>query len=176
VKLGMSADPYVQASPLGASIETSGSADFHWKENRMTKPLVILALSAIALLATVGNPASGDSKPVLTIDEVASTIGATPEQVRESIGCVLIEAERRLGTADYLKISSLIPGADAYRSQAAEACVFKGSISSGNELQEALGDLGLTPEQSGKLVSELAGYLSAAGDPSIGKLLIGAQK
>jgi len=142
----------------------------------MTRPLVIVAMAAIALLISAGSPASGDAKPVLVIDKVASTIGATPQQVRESIGCVLIEAERRLDTADYMQISSLIPEADEYRSQAAEACVFKGSISSGNELKEALGDLGLTPEQSGKLVTELADYLSAAGDPSIGKLLIGAQK
>ena len=142
----------------------------------MTRHLVIVALAAIALLLSVGNPASGDSKPVLVIDKVASTIGATPQQVRESIGCVLIEAERRLDTADYMQISKLIPEADEYRRLAAEACVFKGSISSGKELNDALGDLGLTPEQSGKLVTELTDYLSAAGDPSVGKLLLGAEK
>jgi len=142
----------------------------------MTRHLVIVALAAIALLLSVGNPASGDSKPVLVIDEVASTIGASPQQVRESIGCVLIEAERRLEISDYMQISKLIPEADEYRRLAADACVFKGSISSGNELKEALGDLGLSPEQSGKLVAELADYLSAAGDPSVGKLLLGAEK
>lgn len=142
----------------------------------MTRTFVVAAMTAIVLLASVGNPASADSKPVLVIDKVASTIGATPQQVRESIGCVLIEAERRLDTADYMQISKLIPEADDYRSLAAEACAFKGSISSGSELKEALGDLGLTPEQSDKLVSELADYLSAAGDPGVGKLLIGAQK
>jgi len=142
----------------------------------MTRHFVIVALAAIALLLSVGNPASGDSKPVLVIDEVASTIGASPQQVRESIGCVLIEAERRLEISDYMQISKLIPEADEYRRLAADACVFKGSISSGNELKEALGDLGLSPEQSGKLVAELADYLSAAGDPSVGKLLLGAEK
>jgi Protein of unknown function VcgC/VcgE (DUF2780) len=142
----------------------------------MTRHLFVVALAAIALLLSVGNPASGDSKPVLVIDEVASTIGASPQQVRESIGCVLIEAERRLEISDYMQISKLIPEADEYRRLAADACVFKGSISSGNELKEALGDLGLSPEQSGKLVAELADYLSAAGDPSVGKLLLGAEK
>ncbi len=142
----------------------------------MTRHLVIVALAAIALLLAIGNPASGDSKQVLVIDKVASTIGASPQQVRESIGCVLIEAERRLEVSDYMQISKLIPEADEYRRLAAEACVFKGSISSGNELKEALGDLGLSPEQSGKLVTELAEYLSAAGDPSVGKLLLGAEK
>jgi Protein of unknown function VcgC/VcgE (DUF2780) len=142
----------------------------------MTRHLFVVALAAIALLLSVGNPASGDSKPVLVIDEVASTVGVSPQQVRESIGCVLIEAERRLEISDYMQISKLIPEADEYRRLAADACVFKGSISSGNELKEALGDLGLSPEQSGKLVAELADYLSAAGDPSVGKLLLGAEK
>jgi Protein of unknown function VcgC/VcgE (DUF2780) len=142
----------------------------------MTRHLFVVALAAIALLLSVGNPASGDSKPVLVIDEVASTVGVSPQQVRESIGCVLIEAERRLEISDYMQISKLIPEADEFRRLAADACVFKGSISSGNELKEALGDLGLSPEQSGKLVAELADYLSAAGDPSVGKLLLGAEK
>jgi hypothetical protein len=142
----------------------------------MTRHLFVVALAAIALLLSAGNPASGDSKPVLVIDEVASTVGVSPQQVRESIGCVLIEAERRLEISDYMQISKLIPEADEYRRLAADACVFKGSISSGNELKEALGDLGLSPEQSGKLVAELADYLSAAGDPSVGKLLLGAEK
>ena len=142
----------------------------------MTKPFVIVALTAIALLLSGWNPASGDSQQVLAIDKIASNIGVTPQQVQESIGCVLIEAERRLETAHYLQIATLIPKAEEYRSLAADACVFKGSISSGNELNDALGDLGLSPEQSRKLVTELAEYLSAAGDPSIGKLLIGAQK
>jgi hypothetical protein len=142
----------------------------------MTKPFVIVALTAIALLLSGWNPASGDSQQVLAIDKIASNIGVTPQQVQESIGCVLIEAERRLETAHYLQIATLIPKAEEYRRLATEACVFKGSISSGNELNDALGDLGLSPEQSRKLVTELAEYLSAAGDPSIGKLLIGAQK
>jgi len=142
----------------------------------MTKPFAIVALTAIALLLSGCNPASGDSPQILVIDKVASKIGVTPQQAQESIGCVLIEAERRLDTAHYLQIATLIPEADEYRRLAAEACVFKGSISSGNELNDALGDLGLTPEQSRELVTELAEYLSAAGDPSIGKLLIGAQK
>jgi hypothetical protein len=146
------------------------------KENPMTKPFAIVALTAIALLLSGCNPASGDSPQVLVIDKVASKIGVTPQQAQESIGCVLIEAERRLDTTHYLQIATLIPEADEYRRLAAEACVFKGSISSGNELTDALGDLGLTPEQSRELVTELAEYLSAAGDPSIGKLLIGAQK
>jgi hypothetical protein len=146
------------------------------KENPMTRPFVIVVLTAIALLLSGYNPASGDSQQVLVIDKVASKIGATPQQVQESIGCVLIEAERRLDTAQYMQIATLIPEADEYRRLATEACVFKGSISSGNELNAALGDLGLTPEQSRDLVTELAEYLSAAGDPSVGKLLIGAQK
>lgn len=142
----------------------------------MTKPFGIVALAAIGLLLSGFNPASGDAQQVLVIDKVASKIGVTPQQVQESIGCVLIEAERRLDTGDYLQIAKLIPEADEYRRLATEACVFKGSVSSGDELNAALGDLGLTAEQSRELVIELADYLSAAGDPSIAKLLIGAQK
>lgn len=142
----------------------------------MTNRFAFVALTAFALLLSPYNPASGDAQQVLVIEKVATDIGVSPQQVRESIGCVLIEAERRLEIAHYLKIAKLIPEADEYRRLAAEACVFKGSISSGNELTVALGDLGLTPEQSRELVAELAEYLSSAGDPSIGKLLIGAEK
>jgi hypothetical protein len=122
--------------------------------------------------STVGN----DAPQVLKVDDLASSIGTTPGQTREGIGCVLIEAERRLEIGQYQKISTLIEGAEEYRTLARESCVFKGSISSGNELYQALGDLGFTSEQSRKLVAELASYLSEAGDPSVGNLLVGAQK
>jgi hypothetical protein len=138
----------------------------------MINRFAFVAMTAAALLLSPCNPASGEGQQVLVIEKVATDIGATPQQVRESIGCVLIEAERRLDTTHYLQIANLIPEADEYRKLATNACVFKGSISSGNELNVALGDLGLTPEQSRKLVTELAEYLSAAGDPSVGKLLL----
>jgi hypothetical protein len=142
----------------------------------MTFRSVLVALCAIPLLlagcSTVGN----DAPQAFEVDDVASSIGATPQQTREGIGCVLIQAERRLDIGQYQKIAALIAGADEYRMLAQESCAFKGSISSGSELYEALGGLGLTAEQSQKLVTELAGYLSAAGDPSVGKLLIGAEK
>jgi hypothetical protein len=142
----------------------------------MTYRFVFVALCAIPLLLSGCSAASEDAPQLLKVDNVASSIGATPQQTREGIGCVLIEAERRLEIGQYQKIATLIANADEYRTLARESCAFKGSISSGNELYEALGDLGLTSEQSHKLVTELAAYLSEAGDPSIGKLLIGAQK
>lgn len=143
----------------------------------MTYRFLFVALCSIPLLLSGCSAASEDApQQVLKVDTLAKTIGATPQQTSEGIGCVLIEAERRLEIGQYQKIATLIAGADEYRTLAREACVFKGSISSGAELFEALGDLGLTSEQSHKLVTELAAYLSEAGDPSVGKLLIGAQK
>jgi len=142
----------------------------------MTYRFLFVALCSIPFLLSGCSAASEDAPQALKVDTVAKTIGATPDQTREGIGCVLIEAERRLEIGQYQKIAALIAGADEYRTLAREACVFKGSISSGNELYEALGDVGLTSEQSHKLVTELADYVSEAGDPSIGKLLIGVQK
>ena len=142
----------------------------------MTCRLVFVALCAIPLLLSGCSTVTSDAPQVLNVDDVASSIGATPQQTREGIGCVLIEAERRLEIAQYQKIVGLISGADEYRMLARESCAFKSNIASGNELYEALGDLGFTPDQSKKLVSELVDYLSAAGDPSVGKLLVGAQK
>jgi len=142
----------------------------------MTYRSMWAALCAIPLLLSGCSTVSNDAPQVLKVDDVASSIGATPQQTRESIGCVLIEAERRLEIGQYQKIAALIAGADEYRMLAQESCAIKGSIGSGSELYAALGDLGLTSDQSQKLVNELAAYLSAAGDPSVGKLLIGAQK
>lgn len=142
----------------------------------MTYRSIFVALCAIPLLLSGCSTVSTDAPQALKVDDVASSIGATPQQTREGIGCVLIEAERRLEIGQYQKIAALIAGADEYRLLAQESCAFKGSIGSGSELYAALGDLGLTSEQSQKLVTELADYLSAAGDPSVGKLLIGAQK
>jgi hypothetical protein len=142
----------------------------------MTSRLVFLALCATTLLLSGCSTVGNDAPQSLKVDDLASNIGATPEQTREGIGCVLIEAERRLDIGQYQKISTLIAGADEYRALAQDSCVFKGSLSSGNELYQALGDLGFTSEQSRKLVDELVSYLSAAGDPSVGKLLVGAQK
>lgn len=142
----------------------------------MTTRLMFIALCATTLLLSGCSTVSNDATQTLKVDDLASSIGATPEQTREGIGCVLIEAERRLDIGQYQKISTLIAGADEYRAMAQDSCVFKGSVSSGNELYQALGDLGLTSEQSRKLVDELVSYLSAAGDPSVGKLLVGAQK
>jgi uncharacterized protein YceK len=142
----------------------------------MTYRFVFIALCALPLLLSGCSTVSKDAPQTLRVDHVASSIGATTQQTSEGIGCVLIEAERRLEIGQYQKIATLIAGADEYRALAQESCVFKGSISSGAELFEALGDLGLTSEQSNKLVTELAAYLSEAGDPSVGKLLIGAQK
>ena len=142
----------------------------------MTYRFVFVALCAIPLLLSGCSTVSKDAPQTLRVDHVANSIGATPQQTSEGIGCVLIEAERRLEIGQYQKIATLIAGADEYRTLARESCAFKGSISSGNELYEALGDLGFTSEQSHKLVTELAAYLSEAGDPSVGKLLIGAEK
>lgn len=142
----------------------------------MTTRLMFIALCATTLLLSGCSTVGNDAPQLLKVDDLASSIGATPEQTREGIGCVLIEAERRLDIGQYQKISTLIAGADEYRAMAQDSCVFKGSVSSGNELYQALGDLGLTSEQSRKLVDELVSYLSAAGDPSVGKLLVGAQK
>jgi hypothetical protein len=142
----------------------------------MTTRLMLIALCATTLLLSGCSTVSNDATQVLKVDDLARSIGATPQQTREGIGCVLIEAERRLDIGQYQKISTLIAGADEYRALAQDSCVFKGSLSSGNELYEALGDLGLTSEQSQKLVADLVSYLSAAGDPSVGKLLLGAQK
>jgi hypothetical protein len=137
---------------------------------------MFIAICATTLLLSGCSTVGNDAPQALKVDDLASSLGATPQQTREGIGCVLIEAERRLEIGQYQKISTLIAGADEYRTLAQESCVFKGSISSGNELYQALGDLGFTSEQSRKLVDELVSYLSAAGDPSVGKLLAGAQK
>ena len=142
----------------------------------MTSRLMFLALCATTLLLSGCSTVGNDAPQALEVDDLASNIGATPQQTREGIGCVLIEAERRLDIGQYQKISTLIAGADEYRTLAQESCVFKGSLSSGNELYQALGDLGFTPEQSQKLVAEMVSYVSAAGDPGLGKLLVGAQK
>ena len=142
----------------------------------MTGRTLFVALVAVPLALAGCSTVGGDPAANLDPAKVASSVGITSQQAQEGIGCMLIEAQRKLEISHYEEVVRYIPSADEYMAVAKDACVFKGSVSTPGELNAALSDLGLSPEQSAKLMAEVTDYLSKAGDPSVVKLFSGAMR
>ncbi len=142
----------------------------------MTYRILMIALAAVALVASGCSTGGHGSAPNFDIDDLASSAGVTSAQAQEGLGCMLIYAQRRLDTGQYQQIAQLIPDGESYKSQAADSCAFKGNIASANELDAAMGNLGLSATQSSKLEAGVLEYLSRTGDPGVEEMFSGALK
>jgi hypothetical protein len=82
-------------------------------------------------------------------------------------------ASSKLPAADYASLGKLLPNADKYIQAAQSAGILTDPITDVGRLNSAMGKLGITPEKSSKMLSQVGDYVGKAGGDSAKSMLTG---
>ena len=139
----------------------------------MNRRLAMSELMLLTLLLTACSTTSTltDKSKLGTL---ASSLGITVQQAEGGLGAMLVIAQQRLPSEDYLQIAKHIPEADEYVGVARQLSVFEQASSTATALNAAFAKLDMTPEQQAQFIATVTDYLTKAGGRDVGHLMAGA--
>ena len=136
-----------------------------------------LLLTAFALLplalagcATTTGSKMDDSK----IATVARDVGISKQAAQGGLAAMLSLASNRLDVAQFQQIAEYIPNAEKYIVNAQAAGVFQGGVTSSEQLRAAYAGLGITPDQSTKLQTQVIDFVKSTAGPALAAPFAGA--
>lgn len=137
-----------------------------------------LLLTAFALLPLVlaGCATTKNQMDDSKIATVARDVGISTEAAQGGLGAMLSLAQNRLDVAQFQRIAEYIPNAQKYIDGAQAAGVFQGAVTSSAQLSAAYAGLGMTPDQSAKLQTEVTSFVKSTAGPALAAPFAGALK
>ncbi len=148
----------------------------------------IATMVALAILLPLGATAQslGDLKDLASSDTVKKAseslggslsdmlqgqLGIDQDQADGGIGSMLTLASEKLNAGDFDKLAGMIPGADKYLASAKSLGAVSGPLNNVAGLNDALGNLGISPETVDKFVPMITDYLGKLGGDDINNML-----
>ncbi len=140
------------------------------------RQLVFLLLAApVAVRAQSFNDIVNTVKDPL-IGMLTSKLGISDNQAKGGMGSVLTLAEEKMPSANFSKLSSLIPGAQSYIDSAKQLGAVVGPLKNMGGLDGALARLGMKPETVKQFVPTVANYVGKMGGDGTRNMLLAALK
>ena len=139
------------------------------------------AKSLLALLVVLGFVAmtgcsSGLGQASGLINALTGSLGVTQNQAIAGAGSLLGLASEKLGSQDFAKIATAVPGANDLIKQAGSLTGLGSSFGTMANVTSALGKMGLSGDQVVKMGSSIADFAGKSGGDSVKNLLLGAWK
>ena len=137
-----------------------------------------LLLTAFALLplALAGCATTKNQMDDSKIATVARDIGISKQAAQGGLAAMLSLARNRLDVAQFQQIAEYIPNAEKYIFDAQAAGVFQGTVTTSEQLRAAFAGLGMTPDQSAKLQTEVTNFVKSTAGPALAAPFAGALK
>jgi len=132
--------------------------------------VLVVALVSLTECSSGLGPASS------LINSLTSSLGLNSNQAIASAGSLLGLASEKLGSADFQKVASAVPGAEDLVKKAGDLTGLAGNFGDIGKVTSALGKLGVTPDQVVKVGSSVADFAGKAGGDSVKNLLTGVFK
>lgn len=133
------------------------------------------SLLVIALVLLLAVPGCSSLPYADVLSSLTSIPGVSETQAIAGAGSMLGLASAKLPAADYAKVANSIPGADALVKEAGKLTGLT-SFGSLTDVTNALGKLGVTPDQVMKMGSSLADYAGKTGGAEVTSMLTGLLK
>jgi hypothetical protein len=142
----------------------------------MMRRLLLTALALMPLMLSGYATASTKDKTIdnSLLGELSTSLGITSEQGQGALGSMLSLAQNRLDIAQFQQIAKYIPRYAEYIQAARDMGLFAESINIPAQLDTAFSKIGMTPEQVGKFVPAITGYLEKFGGRGVADLMTGA--
>jgi len=146
------------------------------RKTPMMRRLLLTALALMPLMVSGYATASTESKGIdeSTLGKLSSSLGMSSQQGQAALGSMMMLAQRKLDPGQFQQIAEYIPRYADYIQGARDMGAFSESISTSAQLDTAFSKIGMTPEQAGKLVPAVTGYLEKFGGRGVADLMTGA--
>jgi hypothetical protein len=153
-----------------------GSNPIERRKTPMMRRLLLTALALMPLMLSGWATASTKSKGIddSMLGQLSSSLGMTSQQGQGALGSMLMLAQRRLDTGQFQQIAEYIPRYADYIQGARDMGAFSESVSTPAQLDTAFSKIGMTPDQVGKFVPAVTGYLEKFGGRGVADLMTGA--
>jgi len=116
----------------------------------------------------------GDASGLINV--LTGILGVNQSQAVAGAGSLLGLASEKLGSQDFAKIASAVPGSSNLIKQARDLTGLGNNFGSLAKVTSAIGKMGVTPDQVTKMAGSMGDFAAKTGGESVKDLLMGALK
>jgi hypothetical protein len=143
----------------------------------------LLLFSATLLVAGLPMTTEAQSLSDLTsaakdplVSMLTSKLGVTENQAKGGMGSMLALAKEKMASADFSKLTGLLPQAAKYQESAKQLGAVTGPVKNSTGLNAAFAKLGIKPETAALFVPTVADYVGKIGGAGAKNMLLAALK